>query len=251
MSAAARRVAGAADGLALEAEAFSARGAAFCLWTARRRALVCPQGLRRAPGFEAARRNAAERGWPVHLRPTGGGAVPQGPGALNLALAFTAEADFAIEDGYRLIVGLIRAAVPAELSAGATPNSFCDGAWNLALAGRKVAGAAQRLRPAGGGRRRVLAHALILLDGDVGAGARAVAALHADLGLPPILAGAHTTLARAMGDDAPDADSLAEALRSAAARRLRECGGAAIEAPRINPPARGSRHRPKEETHVQ
>ena len=217
-----QRVDGVADGLALEAEALIANEAATCLWTARRRAIVCPENLRRKPGFDAALRNAAARGWPVHLRPTGGGAVPQGPGVLNLALAFTASQRFTIEDGYRLITGIIREAVSEDLRAGATPNSFCDGAWNLSYLGQKIVGTAQRLRPIGGGRRRVLAHALILVEGDVAAGAAAIDAFHTDLTLPPIVAEAHTTLAEALGPDVPGADDLAEALEREAGRALCE-----------------------------
>ncbi|WP_341864088.1 hypothetical protein [Gymnodinialimonas sp. 57CJ19] len=187
-------VGGVADGLALEAEAFTSDGVAVRLWSPRRRALVCPANLRRKPGFYDGRRNSAARGWPLHLRPTGGGAVPQGPGALNLALAFTAGRTFTIDDGYRLITQVIRSAIPAPWTTGATPNSFCDGAWNLSLFDRKVVGTAQRVRPIGGGQRRILAHALILVEGDVAEGASAVGAFHGDLGLGPIEADVHTTL---------------------------------------------------------
>ena len=93
-------VEGVAEGLALEAAAFAAQGAVTCLWSPRRRALVCPASLRLKPGFETAKRNSATRGWPLHLRPTGGGAVPQGPGVLNLALAFTADRTFSIAVSY-------------------------------------------------------------------------------------------------------------------------------------------------------
>lgn len=213
---------GVADGLALEAEALAASGPVTCLWTARRRAIVCPANLRHKPGFEVAVRASAARGWPVHLRPTGGGAVPQGPGVLNLALAFTAGPDFTIEDGYRLLTGVIRTAASPDLTPGATPHSFCDGTWNLSIGGQKIVGTAQRLRPVGGGRRRVLAHALILLEGDVAAGAGAIDAFHSDLTLPPIQAAAHTTLATAMGPGAPDAESLARALNRAAGQALND-----------------------------
>lgn len=191
-------VPGVAEGLALESAAFAAQGAVTCLWSPRRRALVCPASLRRAPGFDVAKRNSTARGWPMHLRPTGGGAVPQGPGVLNLALAFTADRTFTIEDGYRLITQIIQGVIPAGWTTGATPNSFCDGAWNLSLNGRKVVGTAQRVRPQGHGQRRILAHALILVEGDLSAGAAAVGAFHRDLSLGSIDAGVHTTLDRAI-----------------------------------------------------
>jgi hypothetical protein len=215
---AALHVASVAEGLALEAEAFAAPGASARLWTSRAPALVCPAAFCQKPGFGDAAARSAKRGRPVHLRPTGGGAVPQGPGVLNLALCFTAAADFSVEAGYRLITGVIRDALAphgAALAVGATPRSFCDGAWNLSVRGRKVVGAAQRIRPLGGGARRVLAHALILADGDIRPGAEAVNAFHAGLSLPPVAAEAHTTLAAAFGQDAAAfADRLAASARA-------------------------------------
>ncbi|MBT0958420.1 hypothetical protein IV417_13605 [Alphaproteobacteria bacterium KMM 3653] len=213
-------VEGVAEGLALEAAAFASQGAVTCLWSPRRRALVCPASLRRRPGFDMAIRNSAMRGWPLHLRTTGGGAVPQGPGVLNLALAFDADRRFTIEDGYRLITRIIQGAIPAGWSTGATPSSFCDGAWNLSLNGRKVVGTAQRIRPLGNGMRRILAHALILVEGDLAAGAAAVDAFHRDLSLGPIDAGVHTTLDRAIPSLRDPMNTLAASLNEIAQRDI-------------------------------
>ncbi|PLS21198.1 lipoyl protein ligase domain-containing protein [Neptunicoccus cionae] len=210
----------AADGLALEAAAFAADGPVIRLWTPRRRALVCPANLRRSEGFDKARHRSAANGWPVYLRPTGGGAVPQGPGVLNLALAFTADRKFTIEDGYRLITRVICDAIPAGWTTGATPYSFCDGAWNMSLTDRKVVGTAQRIRPIGGGRRRILAHALILVEGDIPAGAAAVGAFHRDLGLGPVKAEVHTTLETALPTPRATVKSLAASLYIAARREV-------------------------------
>ena len=208
-------VPGVAEGLLLEAEAVGESGPQVRLWTAETPALVCPAAFHRKPGFEAAARNSAARGWPLYLRPTGGGAVPQGPGVLNVALAFTAGRDFGIEAGYRLITDVIRAAlgpVGPRLVTGPTQDSFCDGCWNLSISGQKLVGTAQRIRPAGGGARRVLAHALILLEGDLAPGVEAVNGLHADVGLPPVVGHAHTSLAAVMGPEAPDPSQLARDL---------------------------------------
>ncbi|MFD2741593.1 hypothetical protein ACFSUD_18670 [Sulfitobacter aestuarii] len=206
---------GVAEGLLLEAEAFGESGPQVRLWTAETPALVCPAAFCRKLGFEAAARNSAARGWPLYLRPTGGGVVPQGPGVLNVALAFIAGRDFGIEAGYRLITDVIRAAlgpVGPRLVTGPTQDSFCDGCWNLSVSGQKLVGTAQRIRPAGGGARRVLAHALILLEGDLAPGVEAVNGLHAEVGLPPVVGRAHTTLAAFMGPDAPDPSQLARDL---------------------------------------
>lgn len=213
-------VEGVAEGLAHEAAAFTAQGAVTCLWSLRRRALVCPASLRRRPGFDLAKRNSATRGWPLHLRPTGGGAVPQGPGVLNLALAFAADRTFTIEDGYRLITQMIQDAIPAGWTTGATPNSLCDGAWNLSLNGRKVVGTAQRIRPLGNGQHRILAHALIMVEGDLAAGAAAVDAFHRDLSLGPIDAGVHTTLGGATPSLRDPMNTLAASLSEIAKRDI-------------------------------
>ena len=139
---------------------------------------------------------------------------------LNLALAFTADRTFSIEDGYRLITRIIQNAIPAGWATGATPNSFCDGAWNLSLKGRKAVGTAQRIRPVGNGQRRILAHALILVEGDLAAGAAAVDAFHRDLSLGPIDAGVHTTLDRAIPSQRDPMNALAASLNEIAQRDI-------------------------------
>ncbi|CAD0187202.1 hypothetical protein RUESEDTHA_04114 [Ruegeria sp. THAF57] len=198
MITAARQVQDVSEGLAFEADLMAAHGPAAGVWQAAHPALVCPEAYRAKPGFAAAVAASDRCGWPVHTRPTGGGAVPQGPGVLNLALAFTVARGFTIADGYRLIAGIIRqGAGPAgrHLTAGPTPHSFCDGDWNLSLDGRKVVGTAQRWRPLGSGRTRVLAHALILTGGDLRPGAEAVSAFGAALGFASVDPEVHTKLA--------------------------------------------------------
>lgn len=146
--------------------------------------------------------------------------MPQGPGVLNLALAFTADQKFTIEDGYRLITQIIMDAVPAGWNTGPTPNSFRDGAWNLSLTGRKVVGTAQRIRPVGNGQHRILAHALIMVEGDLAAGAAAVDAFHRDLSLGAIDVGVHTTLDGAMPSLRDPMNTLAASLSEIAKRDI-------------------------------
>lgn len=190
-------VAHAADGLRRETDLFAQHGPQVLLWVARAPGIVCPRTYEHKDGFVAASRACSERGWPVHLRRTGGGAVPQGPGVLNLALAFDAPPGFTIEDGYRNLTQVIReglGAAGAELRPGATPGSFCDGAWNLSQDGQKIVGTAQRWRSVRGGRQRLLTHALILVDDDFQTGTDAVALFHEVLGLAPVLRDVHTSL---------------------------------------------------------
>ena len=197
----------------LEAEIFTATGPHALMWHAAQPALVCPRAYRSRAGFAASSRSSARRGWPVHLRPTGGGAVPQGPGIANLALAFNAPKGFTIEDGYRLLVGVLRAALPQgqRLQTGDTPGSFCDGAWNLSVDGKKLVGTAQRWRPVRGGRPRVLAHAMIIATPLFRPGAKAVSEFQKRVGLPPVLLAAHTSLQEVVGDDALPSEALCRA----------------------------------------
>jgi hypothetical protein len=137
----------------------AAAGPAGCLWQSSR-GLVVPRTYAARPGFEAACAASAARGWPVHVRQSGGGVVPQGPGILNLSLAQALQGrplDHS-EALYQRLCGLIAGALlfsGIEARAQAVEGSFCDGRFNLAVGSpaRKVAGTAQwwRRMPAGPG----------------------------------------------------------------------------------------------------
>lgn len=220
-------VADVSEGLALEARAFSASDPVAALWQSAEPALVCPKAYRKRDGFAEAVERSAARGWPVALRPTGGGTVPQTPGGLNLVMALTIPQIFGIAEGYRLLCEPIIALgrdLGLHLRPGATPDSFCDGDWNLSSRGRKMVGTAQRLRPLRQGRVRMLAHALILTEGPVGPGAAAVDAFHRDLGLAPVRAEVHTTLNEELGPRMPSTGDLVRALYSGATRTLADAG---------------------------
>lgn len=220
MTGAVHHVADAASGLALERAFFAAGDAVAAVWSAAGRALVCPASYRRREGFAVAARQSCARGWPVYQRSTGGGVVPQGPGVMNFVMAFNAPEKFSLEDGYRLLSRIIIAGFGAHgpaLSAGGIQGSFCNGAWNLCVKGKKLVGTAQRWRLTQESRPRVLAHALILTRGNaLPHGADAVSALQIDLGLSPVAEAAHTSMDAAFGM----ADMPSAALLDAAGREL-------------------------------
>jgi lipoate-protein ligase A len=163
-----------ADGIAREDE-WMARAAATGratahLWSGTQ-GFVVPRSTTRLPNFEAACAQSAAAGWPVQVRASGGGLVPQGPGVVNLSLVW--RTDEAVPSGtdtiYRdlthdLAAALARLALAAEPRA--VEGSFCDGRFNLAVGPRKVAGTAQAWRRVGG-VPVVLAHAVLLVDADV------------------------------------------------------------------------------------
>ncbi|MEK6345938.1 MAG: lipoate--protein ligase family protein [Burkholderia sp.] len=173
----------ATDPLAAEAALLSAAEAGRCvahLWQAPP-SLVVPRSYRRFAALEAARAEFAARGCPVHLRLSGGGLVPQGPGILNLSLAYPVRgtAGALSEAVYRHLCGILRDALGKlglHTHWQAVEGSFCDGRFNLAWGppddARKIAGTAQYWRGvkshegAAAPRYAVLAHAVLLVDAD-------------------------------------------------------------------------------------
>nr|WP_133840891.1 hypothetical protein [Pelagimonas phthalicica] len=225
METAVNRVADVGQGLAFEADLFADPAQRIALWQCNSPALVTPKSYRKRAGFEEAVARSGARGWPVALRPSGGGTVPQGPGVLNLVMALTVPQGFGIHQGYQLLCDPIIAlgqSLGLDLRPGATPDSFCDGEWNLSSQGRKMVGTAQRLRPLKERRVRIMAHALILMDGPVEPGAEAVDAFHRDLGLDPVRSEVHTTLQAECKTRLPDEAEIARLLTAHAEQAVRD-----------------------------
>lgn len=111
--------------------------------------IVVPRSYCRAAGFADACARLLSDGLPVHIRLTGGGVVPQSPETVNLQLAYPATAAQpmqAAERHYLMLCRLLQklfAAFGIETGCQAVSGSFCDGRFNLAHRGRKIAGTAQ------------------------------------------------------------------------------------------------------------
>ncbi|MCY1227557.1 hypothetical protein D9M69_346770 [compost metagenome] len=204
--------------------------------------LVVPRTYQRHAGFEAARAEFARQGCPVFLRMSGGGLVPQGPGILNLSLAYAVgQPPGALSDAVYLHLcevigkGLLALGVPTHWQAVA--GSFCDGRFNLAWgppeAARKIAGTAQywRRAPAAmqspdGQRHLVLAHAVLLVSADpaqINARANAFEAAidsgrHYDPGKVVSVREALQAQGRAAADGAELMAQVSQALRHSAAQ---------------------------------
>jgi len=143
--------------------------------------LVVPRTYRRHAAFDAACQVSAARGWPVVVRESGGGIVPQGEGIVNFSLALVLPEHSAqsIDSIYRLLCDLVAGALRSlgiSSAPAAVSGSFCDGRYNLAVTTpqgvRKIAGTAQlwrRIQRADGVPpvQGVLAHAVILAQVDV------------------------------------------------------------------------------------
>lgn len=155
----------AAEGIARERALLAAARPAILIWQPLAPALVIPESWTRRDGVRAAEAPLAAAGWPLVARASGGGAVPQGPCTLNLAVVLPLAPGFRIETGYHLICGMLSEALTRfeiDADTGPVEGAFCDGAWNITVGGRKLAGTAQRWR-AGNGTGAALLHAALQL----------------------------------------------------------------------------------------
>ncbi|HBT3176143.1 TPA: lipoate--protein ligase family protein [Klebsiella aerogenes] len=198
------------------------------LWQAPQ-GFVVPGSYRKFANLTAVSEAFATRGWPVWIRRSGGGLVPQGPGILNLSLAWpvTQPLGEAAEPIYLLLCGILQrtlATFGIESHFQAVSGSFCDGRYNLACGegenARKIAGTAQYWRPAAEGQGHiVLAHAVILLDADLQAAHHAANAAEALLASGKVYRADKTiTLAELL----PGETDLASRFRLALAEQLRQ-----------------------------
>ncbi|WP_275288247.1 lipoyl protein ligase domain-containing protein [Halomonas elongata] len=145
-----------------------------CLvWSPHDHALVMPRRHARLEGFAEARSRLEARSWPVLFRATGGTPVPQGPMVVNLALAVRCEVRSSaahLEWGYHRLgdpwCEWLTSLGVASADLGAVPGAYCDGRFNVRIAGRKLVGTAQRWRRVRGSRdMALLVHGAMQVEG--------------------------------------------------------------------------------------
>lgn len=170
------------------------------LWTGPQSLVTSPR-LARTERFQQASEASAARGWPVIVRPSAGLTVAHHPGILNISHLKVLLADggppkpLSAYDGLLQMLVRLCARFGLEADHGAVPGSYCDGAHNLRVAGRKLAGLSARIITRNG-MRGVLAHACLTVHADTARDVAAVQAFERDLGLPALYrAGAHCSLA--------------------------------------------------------
>ena len=167
-------------------------GPVASIWQTKR-SLVVPRSYRRFETFPSACEHFAAQGWPVTVRQTGGGIVPQGPGVINLSLAYRVQGPPMrhSEAGYLLICRLLAdtlLTLGVDAFPAAVEGSFCDGRYNLAVRLQneavKIAGTAQSWRriPGNSDQHVGLVHGLVLLDTDSPALTRAANAFEQAIG---------------------------------------------------------------------
>jgi len=161
----------AAEGIAHEASLFQAEKPAMLIWHAKENALVVPMAVARRDSVKDPMADAARGGWPVVTRGSGGGIVPQGQSTLNLSMIVPMSSTCTLNDGFRLICGVLAEALmqlDVRSTTGACGNAFCDGDWNVLVNGRKFAGTAQRWRMSSQGRVALIHAAILMQSPDAG-----------------------------------------------------------------------------------
>ncbi|KUO57289.1 MAG: hypothetical protein APF80_09105 [Alphaproteobacteria bacterium BRH_c36] len=217
-----------ADALAMERRMLECIGATdeearlrAAVWQTQR-SIVLPSGMSRRPGIDVAERASEIAGWPVFERFTGGDVTPQFEGVLNISLGFALSgSERNIEAAYRRLTDPLVTFLKNEFGIHAYTSSvdgaFCDGAFNLVVEGRKLAGTAQRWRLVKSQpvnvdadaltpqRTAVLAHAALLLGHDLDNALKATNAFFAAWGSDRrVDSAAHVTIADLAGAPARD-----------------------------------------------
>ncbi|WP_460753716.1 lipoate--protein ligase family protein, partial [Marinomonas epiphytica] len=110
--------------------------------------------------------------WNILHRRTGGAPVPQTSGIINVSHIYVADQNTTnlIKSGYENLCNVLKNffhsfGINAETHA--TPNSYCDGDYNLNINKRKIIGTAQRILTTKEKHKIVLAQACILIDDDL------------------------------------------------------------------------------------
>ncbi len=143
--------------------------------------IVVPRSYRSKAGFDEACATLLSDGLPVHVRLTGGGVVPQSADVVNLQLVYPAVAAQPLqvsEQHYLMLCALLQklfAVFGINTDYQTVSGSFCDGRFNLAHNGRKIAGTAQcwQRLPGVPDAYTVLSSAVILADNPHGLTERA------------------------------------------------------------------------------
>jgi len=158
------------------------------LWT-NEKCLVATRAQSRRAGFAKACEAARAAGWPVHVRSSGGTTVVHRPGILNVSLFRSGSAQPPGTDSlYHELVDTLCSAlwkIGVSATAGSVNGSFCNGRYNICVDGRKVAGTAGQSR-IGRARHAHLAHASLIVDGDIAEDLDIISRFESELGLNTI-----------------------------------------------------------------
>ena len=144
---------------------------ALILWQTRDNTLVLPSGNKWQATSEL-KESLNQQNWQLYSRKTGGAPVPQTAGVINVSYlyALPETQHYSIPEAYSHFCSILSkffAQFDVEVTVHATAGSYCDGDYNLNIAGKKIVGTAQRVVLKKGGGKVVLAQACILINVDV------------------------------------------------------------------------------------
>ncbi len=148
-----------------------------CLIWSMPQGLVVPKSISSQPLFTDAAETMKSKGWPVHVRITGGDLTPQAAGVLNISYVFSNCWDTAlsIEAMYKRlcqpIIDFLQQDFGLPAYCASVEGAFCDGKYNIVVDGLKIAGTAQKWRPFhtsdGEKHAAVLGHVALLYDAPI------------------------------------------------------------------------------------
>lgn len=173
------------------------------------KAIIVPRGLPSRAYFPQASAAAQALGFPVHERDTGGDLTPQSEGVVNLTFAYRLDGKQAsIQEAYLFltnpVLAFLKYVYGIDARTAAIPGAFCDGAFNVAIGERKLAGTAQKWKLLGGEgdarRVSVLGHVALMASNDLAPAIGALNAFYAASGSDrTVRPAAHVTLADVLG----------------------------------------------------
>jgi lipoate-protein ligase A len=139
------------DGLARQQELAdrltSSSSTPFLLVWRSEPALVVSRTETRLLHFEDAVADMRAGSWPVVLRKSGGGACPVAPGTVQVSVIDPILPLTTINGRYAVLAELLQATLRRYrvlADTGLVAGAYCPGAYDLAVAGRKIAGMSQR-----------------------------------------------------------------------------------------------------------
>jgi hypothetical protein len=109
-------------------------------------ALLVSRMETRLPHFENAVADMRAAGWPVVLRKSGGGACPLAPGTVQVSMIDPIVPQTTINGRYAVLAELLQATLHRYrvfAHTGLVAGAYCPGAYDLGVAGRKIAGMSQ------------------------------------------------------------------------------------------------------------
>lgn len=141
------------------------------LWQPDEPTLVLPSG-NKWQSSAGLHQQLTQVGWQLFSRKTGGAPVPQLPGVINVSHMYVwdEQTPYSIPKAYQDFCDKLSrffALYNVKVDVHATEFSYCDGDYNLNIAGKKVVGTAQRVVLKNGGGKVVLAQACILINTDI------------------------------------------------------------------------------------